>query len=186
MATPSSRASMESSPSPSPNSGLLASMSAGVMSSRSSEVMMSCFSSSISVFMACELLFEEIFQAAGQAAGRDAVRHARAVAEGFQLLGRVELHEEAPGLLRHLPPGAALGERRRRAMDQHRHDPAAAAHRHLGRTAAEARRLAGGGAGAFREQHQGAATLQGSHAGIYELGGIGVADVTGGLHETPV
>src|SRR5689334_3295844 len=101
MATPSSSASIESSPSPSPNSGAFGSMSAGETSSRSSEVMMSCFSSSMSVFMVCELLFEEIFQVLGQAARRDAVGLALSHAERAQVLGRVELHVQAPGALRH-------------------------------------------------------------------------------------
>src|SRR5690242_6000184 len=120
MATPSSRASMESSPRPSPNSGALVSMSEGFTSSRSCEVMMSCFSSSISVFMMRELLFEEIFETTGDASRGDAVRLLLTIAERSERLWRVEFQAQTPGLFRNLPPGMALGERGGRAGDRHR------------------------------------------------------------------
>src|SRR5690348_17055129 len=186
MATPSSRASMESSPRPAPNNGALGSMSEGCTSSRSSESMMSCFSSSISAFMVGQLLLEEIFHGVGHAPRRHAVGHTLAIAEGAHVLRRIEADQELPGALRRLPPGAALGERGWGAGDHHRQHLATGAQRHLRRAAAELGRLAGGGAGALREQHQGAAALQGLHAGVQRLRRIAVADVAGGAHEAAV
>src|SRR5687767_12188866 len=153
MATPNSSASMESSPRPSPNSGALESISAGVISSSCKTSMINCFISSSDGCMAIVLLGKIFLQMFGQVARRQNIA-AGGSDKRLHLDVLVDFNFEIGRARWQPPPSRSLGKHCRRALYKDRSDVTQPAHCDVGRAPFESHRTVGRRPRSFGENNQ--------------------------------
>src|SRR3990167_8955201 len=180
IASPSSSASTESSPRPSPNSGRSAPMSAASMSSRPRASMIRCLISSCKSLIYGELLNEVTVQEFVEFTRGDGGRSLRAEQLRVDIFAYTQANMETPR--RNTVPGLGLGQGGRGHADRHGGDDARAAQRDGGGPPMEFGRLPRAGARTFGEDHQGLVAVQGGGGLVEHVQAAAVADVLGGAN----
>src|SRR5262245_7489884 len=182
MATPSSSASMESSPNPSTKSGASTSISAGVMSSSCRTSMISCFISSSSDCMATSFPRKVALQIVGQTTRRESFA-GRVSNKGQDINVLFHFDIEIRRTRRQAPPFDPFGKHYRVAPYQHRSNVAQRAHRDIGRAPLEPDRTVYGRARALGKNDQiAAATKRCDTVFNQTYAVIVVADIRRGAH----